>query len=221
MEWDERLTPLGVHFEANANGKWIATKARYQDEVEAEGQHHIWFTVVDDKGKPRANVQVFVDWIGRDLDDPPTARFTDADGRANVDIYANLDPAKKNGPYFAYVDSQEQSDVVAGMGLPLKHHVNFLLTFAPRTSVPQPPQPPPPPQDVPTAIEHAARAVPWMPVNNGSALWNFAKANGLQDQQTDEIKAVINGQEYVIQVFNLGIVYAKSGDWANIKIIRK
>lgn len=218
MQWDDRLTPLGVNFKENANGKWSATQVRYQDDQEAQGQHHIWFTVLDDTNKPRANVKVFVDWVGRDADDPPTSRLTGADGRANVDIYANLDPAKKNGPYFAYVEGADQSDIVAGMGLPLKHHVNFLLTYAPRNAVPEPP---PPPQDVPTAIEQKARSVTWMPVNNGGALWNFAKANGLQDQQTDEIQVNINGQDYLLQVFNLGIVYAKMGDWANIKIIRK
>jgi hypothetical protein len=220
MEWDERLTSLGVNLKVNQNGKWTATAARYQDEEEAQGQHHIWFTVLDENRKPEANAKVVVDWVGRDADDPPTARMTDTDGRANVDIYANLDPAKKNGPYFAYVEAQDKSDVVAGMGLPLKHHVNYLLTFAPR-SAPQPPPIPPPPQDVQEAIMQKAKSVTWMPVNNSSALWNFAKASALQDQQTDELTVTINGQEYVLQVFNLGIVYAKVGDWGNIKIIKK
>lgn len=218
MQWDDRLTPLGVNLQPKPNGKWEATAARYQDPQEAEGQHHVWFTVLDEASKPKANVKVIVDWVGRDADDPPTARFTEADGRANIPLFANLDPTKKNGPYFAYIEAQDKSDVVAGMGLPSKHHVNFLLTFAPRSATPPPP---PPPQDVPTAIEQKARSVPWMPVNNGAALWNFAKANGLQDQQTDEMSVTINGEDYVLQVFNLGIVYAKVGDWGNIKIIRK
>jgi hypothetical protein len=218
MQWDDRLTPLGVNFKTNANGQWEATAARYQDENEAQGQHHIWFTVLDENNKPKPNVKVLVDWVGRDKDDPPTARMTDTNGKANVDIYANLDITKKNGPYFAYVESQDKSDVVAGMGLPEHHHVNFLLTFAPRAATPPPP---PPPQNVEEAILQKAKSVPWMPVNNGAALWNFAKANGLQDQQTDELSVTINGQDYVLQVFNLGIVYARVGDWGNIKIIRK
>ena len=218
MQWDDRLTPLGVNFQSKPNTKWEATGARYQNEDEAQGQHHIWFTVLDETNNPKANVKVFVDWVGRDADDPATARLTGDDGRANVDIYANLDPAKKNGPYFAYVEGADKSDIIAGMGLPLKHHVNFLLTYAPRSTTPPPP---PPPQDVPTAILEKAKSVTWMPVNNGAALWNFAKANGLQDQQTDELAVKINGEEYVLQVFNLGIVYAKVGDWGNIKIIKK
>ncbi|HZQ04972.1 MAG TPA: hypothetical protein VFD70_00215 [Anaerolineae bacterium] len=218
MEWDDRLTSLGVGVKTNEQGNWTATAARYQDEDEAQGQHHIWFTVLDEQGRPQSNVRCFVDWIGRDKDDPPTVRLTDADGRANVDIYANLDIHKKNGPYFAYIEGADKSDHIIGMGLPEHHHVNFLLTFAPR--IPTTP-PPPPPQDVPQAILEKAKSVTWMPVNNGAALWNFAKANGLQDQQTDELSVTINGDEYVLQVFNLGIVYAKKGDWGNIKIIPK
>lgn len=218
MQWDDRLTPLGVNVKPNEQGKWTVAAVRYQDEQEAQGQHHVWFTVLDADGKPQSNVRVLVDWVGRDPEDPPTPRLTGVDGRANVDIYANLDITKKNGPYFAYVEGQDKSDVVAGMGLPEHHHVNFLLTFGPRVVSPVPP---PPPQNVPQAILARAQEVPWMPVNNGAALWNFAKANGLQDQQTDELSVKINGEEYVLQVFNLGIVYAKRGDWANIKVIPK
>lgn len=215
MEWDDRLTSLGINCSVNGTAAWCATTARYQDEAEAQGQHHVWFTVLDENGKPKPNVRVFVDWIGRDKDDPPTQRLTGPDGRANVDIYANLDITKKNGPYFAYVEGPDQSDVVLGMGLPEHHHVCYLLTFAPRASTPQPPQ------NVPDAILAKAKAVPWMPVNNGAALWNYAKANGLQDQQTDELSVTINGEDYLLQVFNLGIVYVKKGDWGNIQVIRK
>lgn len=226
MQWDDRLTNLGVNLKPNPQAAWEAEGARFQDEDEAQGQHHVWFTVLDENNKPRANVKVYVDWIGRDKDDPPTMRMTDADGRANVDIYANLDTTKKNGPYFAYVEGADKSDVVAGMGLPEKHHVNFLLTFGPRSTPkpptpPTPPTPPVPPQNVEDAIKEKAKSVPWMPVNNMGALWNFAKAHGLQDQQTDELSVTISGQEYLLQVFNLGIVYAKKGDWGNIKVIKK
>jgi hypothetical protein len=234
MQWDDRLTTLGVNRRENPNGKWSAAAAQYQDENQAQGQHHIWFTVLDAVGKPLNGVRVFVDWIGRDQGDPPTARVTDETGKANVDIYANLDITKKNGPYFAYVESQDTSDVIAGMGLPEHHHVNFMLTFAPRAAVPQPdpaptpppptpppPVTPPPPQNVQDAILAKAKSVPWMPVNNGAALWKYAQARGLQDQQTDELTVTFNGQDYVLQVFNLGIVYCQVGDWGNIKVLPK
>lgn len=83
-------------------------------------------------------------------------------------------------------------------------------------------------QAVPTeeTLEQAIQAradasKPWMPVNNGAALWNFAKANGLQDQQTDELELTYKGEKYLCQVFNLGIVYVKVGDWGNIRFIKK
>ena len=43
----------------------------------------------------------------------------------------------------------------------------------------------------------------------------------LQDQQSDELNMTFNGDAYVVQVFNLGIVYVKVGDWSNIKVIPK
>ncbi len=72
-----------------------------------------------------------------------------------------------------------------------------------------------------TVLDRANAAQPWMPVNNTAALWRFAQANGLQDQQTDEIPFAFNGAQYIAQVFNKGIVYVKVGDWGNIKFIPK
>lgn len=79
----------------------------------------------------------------------------------------------------------------------------------------------PPAQTLEEAVRAAAEAVPWMPVNNTAALWRYAKLNGLQDQQTDEIHFTFEGDEYLAQVFNLGIPYVKVGDWGNIKVIPK
>lgn len=70
-------------------------------------------------------------------------------------------------------------------------------------------------------LDRANAAKPWMPVNNTAALWKFAQQNGLQDQQTDEIPFTFNGERYITQVFNKGIVYVKVGDWGNIKFIPK
>ncbi|HZQ09976.1 MAG TPA: hypothetical protein VFD70_25595 [Anaerolineae bacterium] len=99
---------------------------------------------------------------------------------------------------------------------------------SPQPPPPQPPTPPPttPPTPPPAgsleqAVLNAVHQVKWMPVNNTAALWRFAKANGLQDQQTDELPITFNGEQYIVQVFNLGIVYVKVGDWGNIKVIPK
>jgi hypothetical protein len=79
----------------------------------------------------------------------------------------------------------------------------------------------PPGMTLEQAAIAAVSKVPWMPVNNTAALWKFAKANGLQDQQTDELMLTFNGSDYIVQVFNLGIVYVKVGDWGNVKVIPK
>lgn len=78
-----------------------------------------------------------------------------------------------------------------------------------------------PGQTLQQAVMAAVNKVPWMPVNNTAALWKFAKANGLQDQQTDELSVRFNGEDYILQVFNLGIVYVKVGDWGNVQVIPK
>ena len=77
-------------------------------------------------------------------------------------------------------------------------------------------------QTLEQAIQARADAAkPWMPVNNTAALWQYAKANGLQDQQTDELELTFQGEKYLCQVFNLGIVYVRVGEWGNIKVIKK
>lgn len=70
-------------------------------------------------------------------------------------------------------------------------------------------------------LDRANAAKPWMPVNNTAALWKFAQAHNLQDQQTDEISFTYNGAQYIAQVFNKGVVYVKVGDWGNIKFLPK
>ncbi len=219
MNWDSRLDNFGIKSVSTPNAKWSLLSAVFQDETEAQGNHIVLFNIKDAQGNPCEGIPCFVDWVGRDPTDMPTKAVTDKTGTANVPIYANLDITKKNGPYFAYVEDKTKSDLVTGMGLPEHHHVNYVLTFGPAAE-PTPP-PPPPPQTLEDAVLTAAKGVTWMPVNNGAALWNFAKANGLQDQQTDEIHFTYDGKNYVAQVFNLGIVYAQEGDWGNIKFIPK
>ncbi len=212
MNWDSQLDNLGIYYRLTPNATWHLQSAVYQNEAQAQGNHIILFTVLDDQGKPKPNVACVVDWVGRDPGDVPTRMTTDAHGQANFPMFANLDVTKKNGPYFAYIDSPSTSDQVAGMGLPEHHHVNYLLTFGLQVV---------PPPSLDQVALAAAKSVPWMPVNNQAALWQYAKAHNLQDQQTDEIPFTYNGEQYIAQVFNLGIVYVKVGDWANVKVIPK
>lgn len=71
------------------------------------------------------------------------------------------------------------------------------------------------------AAINAARKLKWMPINTNAALYKFAEDNELGYPQTDEFRFVFNNANYIAQVFNLGIVYVKEGDWGNVKWIKK
>ena len=135
-------------------------------------------------------------------------------------MFANLDITLKNGPYFAYIEDQSKSDVVTGMGLPEKHHVNYLLTFAKATGT-TPPTPPPPAANIESAVITAAQKFTWMPINTDGALYKFALSKNLGYPQTDEFDFTFNNVVYVGQVYNGGIVYVKKGDWGNCKWVKK
>jgi len=69
------------------------------------------------------------------------------------------------------------------------------------------------------AQDAAVAHKPWMPINDTAALCKFALKNDLGYPQTDEFEFGADG--YIGQVFNLGIVYVKKGDWGNVKWVKK
>lgn len=212
IEWDKRLDDLGVTLSLTPNAKYKLVKAQYQDEVEAQGQHCIWFVRLDKDGKQVAANKCFMDWLGRNpKEDPASQAVLTPGGRANVPMYANLDITKKNGPYFGYVESEAASDVVRGMGLPEHHHVNFILTF--REGIP--------PQTLEEAAIMCAKSVTWMPIFDGAALYKYAEANKLGQPQTDELHFMFEGKEYITQVFNRAILYCEKDKYNAMYIIPK
>jgi hypothetical protein len=54
-----------------------------------------------------------------------------------------------------------------------------------------------------------------------AALYRFAQLNNLGYPQTDEFEFTSGSNTYVAQVFNLGIVFVKKGDWGNVRWMRK
>ena len=60
-----------------------------------------------------------------------------------------------------------------------------------------------------------------MPINDQGALYKFALKNDLGYPQSDEFEFPFGGDTYVGQVYNLGIVYVKKGDWGNCKWVKK
>ncbi|MBI5029828.1 MAG: hypothetical protein HZB51_04825 [Chloroflexi bacterium] len=218
MQFDPRLTKLGIVAKETANATWDLTVVQYQDDQQSGGQHHIFFTVLDSAGKPMPGVTCVVDYP-QDPSDPhkPAKMQTDANGQANYPMFANLDITLLNGPYFAYVEDQGKSDLVTGMGLPEKHHVNYLLTFAKSSGGGTQPQP----TDASTAAITAAKKLTWMPINTDGALYKFAETKNLGYPQTDEFEFTHNNVTYVGQVYNLGIVFVKKGDWGNCQWVKK
>ncbi len=81
--------------------------------------------------------------------------------------------------------------------------------------------PPPPPDPVATAVATEAKNYTWMPINTDAALYKFAQVNNLGYPQTDEFTFTYDNAEYLGQVFNLGIVFVKKGDWGNVKWVKK
>lgn len=71
------------------------------------------------------------------------------------------------------------------------------------------------------AAINAAQKIVWMPINTGSALYNFAQAQNLGYPQTDEYTFSVGANRYVGQVYNLGIVFVKQGDWDNVQWTKK
>jgi hypothetical protein len=220
MNFDPRLSSLGVAVKTNPNATWSLASAQYQDEAQAGGNHHIYFTVLDSSGRPSGGIPCVVDWVGREPRDKPTVTLSDPHQLVNFPMYANLDLTAKNGPYFAFIGDQDKSDVVTGMGLPELRHVNFLLTFAAKAEFEPPPRVPPQ-ITLEQAVLAAALKYLWMPIDLESALYQFAQANNLGFPQTDEFRFAFGGDTYVGQVYNLGIVYLKWGEWTNVKWVKK
>jgi hypothetical protein len=115
-------------------------KAIYFDEASAGGRVNIFVGVLDENGKARPDVPVKLEWGAGDAD--RTTRKTESKSDPfllphDLDIVATHDMASgssfspergERGGYKISVEGSP-SDIVSGMGLPLRHHVAFLLVF--------------------------------------------------------------------------------------------
>lgn len=71
------------------------------------------------------------------------------------------------------------------------------------------------------AALEAAKKLKWMPINSDAALYIYAQNNKLGYPQTDEFQFFVGSVEYVGQVYNLGVVYAKKGDISTVRSVKK
>ncbi len=128
LEWDWRLDALGVVVEPAdvtlGQEYWKLVRAVYQAPDESGGNHHIYYTVLDEHGQPLANQKVWQGWPNDKID-----AATDGQGKTDIPLWTSYAPDRgEYGSYSAWVDGLP-SDRVIGMGLPLKRHVSFLLTW--------------------------------------------------------------------------------------------
>jgi hypothetical protein len=86
---------------------------------------NIYYTVLDEYGQALPGQKVWQEWP-----DDRAPKFTGPDGVTDFNMTgdSNFDPKRgMRGPYIAYVDGV--SDRVVGLGLPLKQHVVYELTW--------------------------------------------------------------------------------------------
>lgn len=130
VEWDARLDKLRVTLAPAADcsgGCWRLRSARYEDQNEAGGLHHIWARAMDANGSFLEGKPWTVAWPGgsQALSTKPPSEWSD---HAMWDCYAVYQG--ETGAYSAYMgDDPARSDTVRGMGLPYCLHVNFRLVW--------------------------------------------------------------------------------------------
>lgn len=127
---------------------WKLISAQYQDPDESGGNINIIVFVQDERGAPLPGQRIIQKFPG----DQATA-ITDERGHAEFPMSgdSSFSPDRgENGPYAALVDGLP-SDQVVGMGLPLKRHVQYILTYRRATFASQPAPAPAPVPTPPTA----------------------------------------------------------------------
>lgn len=142
LDWDPRLSDLDIKLtrasQSPGDDVFRLVSAKYLNEWEANGLHHVFVEVLDEQGQRILDQPVVLAWAdGKSkmvTEDKPAPEFA-----ANTPLYGSME----DGTYKVYVDGAP-SDIVSGLGLPGKHHVSYQLTFqrnvetsgAPPTPVP-------------------------------------------------------------------------------------
>lgn len=117
---------------------WRLTKAIYFDEASAGGRINIFVATLDEEGKQLPDIPVKMAWGAGES----TTRNTESKRDPfllpyDLDIVASHDMAAgssfspdrgERGGYSISVESLA-SDIVSGLGLPLRRHVAFLLVY--------------------------------------------------------------------------------------------
>jgi hypothetical protein len=216
--WDPRLETLNIKLEPAADKPTFRlVEAYFQDNIdplhpndheasESKNGIKIMVGVQDARGRPLTNVRVIQEFPG-----DQAFALTTPSGYAEFDQSgdSSFDPKKgQSGPYKIYIAG---GDVVKGLGLPVRQHVQYLLTFE---------QVPPPPAldglDLGIAAKVALANTFGVPLNLEAALAKYAVEHNLGIPLTDEMEFQYQGTTYVAQMWSGGAVYCKKGDFGNI-----
>lgn len=132
---------------------WRIVKFEYIAPEDARNNQSVntYIKCLDAAGNFKAGVKVWQDWRddrAREVTRSPATAPDFMGETFGATFYmsgdSSFDPGKGQvGPYAFYMDGM--SDRVNGLGLPLRRHVQYLITFQRVTSEePNPPSPPPP-----------------------------------------------------------------------------
>lgn len=107
LDWDPRLDLRGAYLIPAQDGAWRLVRARWLDEAESAGRHHIYIDTLDADGERVTGVQVRIAWAG---------------GEATVTTEAKPgEPYAANFPMFAVAPAYSvqplAGDLVGGLGL--------------------------------------------------------------------------------------------------------
>ncbi len=141
---DGKITGVDLAYRPHVTAKYELIKAELVDERSAQGQTVASVFVTDANNTP-ATVSVFLawPWVGW----APGGTFENRLRPGNVKfpyehIIVNKYSPPERGPLAIYVGDNNgnvMSDVIAGLGLPMGHHVSYQLVFRERGVVTPPP----------------------------------------------------------------------------------
>jgi len=60
-----------------------------------------------------------------------------------------------------------------------------------------------------------------LPLNREAALYQAAQRNGLGERLTNEYEVMHNGQNYIAQIFEAGLVYVPAGQWDQVEVLER
>lgn len=142
MNIDPRVTWLKVDPAVNYPC-WKITDVAYADENQSGGNVNIYVSVLDENGSPAFGAKVYFNTT--DGQNPATQTVINGVTDFPQSGDSSFDPARgESGPYTIRILGGGDSDVIEGMGLPLRRHVTYQIRFKKVLSPVTPPPPPPP-----------------------------------------------------------------------------